>query len=58
MKLHSLEGRRKGGYLIEVFKWVKGFDKGDAEKVLTKDYILYKILDSYGQLPLAIGKNK
>ncbi len=32
--LHSLERRRVRGDLIEVFKWVKGFNKGDISKVL------------------------
>ena len=32
-KLHSLERRRVKGDLIEVFKWVKGFNKGDVGKV-------------------------
>ena len=35
LKLHSLERRRVRGDLIEVFKWVKGFTKGDIGKVLT-----------------------
>ena len=35
LKLHSLERRRVRGDLIEVFKWVKGFDKADVGKVLT-----------------------
>ena len=34
-KLHSLERRRVRGNLIEVFKWVKGFNKGNVGKVLT-----------------------
>ena len=34
MKLHSLERRRVRGNLIEVFKWVKGFNKGDVGNVL------------------------
>ena len=34
LNLHSLEIRRVMGYLIEVFKWVKGFNKGDINKVL------------------------
>ena len=34
LKLHSLERRRVRGDLIEVFKWVKGFNKGDINKVL------------------------
>ena len=28
LKFHSLERRRIRGDLIEVFKWVKGFNKG------------------------------
>ena len=35
LKLHSLERRRVREDLIEVFKWVKSFNKGDVEKVLT-----------------------
>ena len=35
LNLHSLERRRVRGDLIEVFKWVKGYNKGDLEKVLT-----------------------
>ena len=34
MKLHSPE-RRTVRDLIEVFKWMKGFNKGDVGKVLT-----------------------
>ena len=34
LNLHSLERRRVRGDLIEVFKWVKGFNKGDFNKVL------------------------
>ena len=30
LKLHSLERRRVRGDLIEIFKWVKGFNKGDV----------------------------
>ena len=35
LKLHSLERRRVRGDLIEVFKWIKGFNKGEVGKVLT-----------------------
>ena len=34
LNLHSLERRRVRGGLIEVFQWVKGFNKGDINKVL------------------------
>ena len=34
LKLHSLERCRVREDLIEVFKWVKGFNKGDVGKVL------------------------
>lgn len=34
LQLHSLERRRLRGDLIEVFKWVRGFNKGDISKVL------------------------
>ena len=35
LKLHSVERRTVRGDLIEVFKYVKGFNKGDVGKVLT-----------------------
>ena len=35
MKLNSLERRRVRRNLIEVFKWVKGFDMRDVRKVVT-----------------------
>ena len=34
LNLHSLERRKVRGDLIEVFKWIKGFKKGDINKVL------------------------
>ena len=34
LNLHTLERRRVRGELIEVFKWVKGYNKGDLGKVL------------------------
>ena len=34
LNLHSLERHRARGGMIEVFKWVKGFNKGDINKVL------------------------
>ena len=34
LNLHSLDRRRIKGDLIEVFEWVKGFNKGDINKVL------------------------
>ena len=34
LNLHSLERRRVRGDMIEVFKWVKGINKGDIDKVL------------------------
>ena len=34
LNLHSLEKRRVGKNLIEMFKLVKGFNKGDINKVL------------------------
>ena len=34
LDLHSLERRRVRGDMIEVFKWVKGINKGDIDKVL------------------------
>ena len=35
LKLHSVERRRVKGDLIEVFEWLKGFDKRNIEKVVT-----------------------
>ncbi len=35
LKLHSLERRKVRGDLIEVYKWIKGYNKlGDVNKVL------------------------
>ncbi len=34
LNLHSLERRRVRGDLIEVFKWVIGYNKGDISKVM------------------------
>ena len=34
LNLHSLERRRARGDMIEVFKWVKGINKGDISQVL------------------------
>ena len=34
LNLRSLERRKARGNLIEVFKWVKGFNKGDINKVI------------------------
>ncbi len=34
LDLHSLKRRRVRGDLIEVFKWMKGYNKGDINKVL------------------------
>ncbi len=34
LNLHSLERRRVRGELIEIFKWMKGYNKGDVSKVL------------------------
>ena len=34
LNLHSLERRRVRGDLIEVFKWMKGINKGDISRVL------------------------
>ena len=35
LKLHSLERRKVMGDMIEVFKWVKGFNKREVGKVFT-----------------------
>ena len=34
LNLHSLERRRAGGDMIEVYKWVKGINKGSIELVI------------------------
>ena len=34
LNLHSLERRRVRGDLMEVFKWIKGYNRGDINKVL------------------------
>ena len=34
LNLHSLERRRVRGDMIEVFKWMKGINSGDINKVL------------------------
>ena len=34
LNLHSLERRRARGDMIEVFKWVKGINKGNIDQVL------------------------
>ena len=34
LNLHSLERRRLRGDLIEVFKWYRGYNKGDVSKIL------------------------
>ena len=34
LNLHLLERRRVRGDLIEVYKWMKGYNKGDINKVL------------------------
>ncbi len=34
LNLHSLERRRVRGDLIEVYKWMRGFNTGDIDKVL------------------------
>ena len=34
LNLHSLERRRVRGDMIEVYKWMKGYNKGDINKVL------------------------
>ena len=34
LNLHSLERRRIRGDMIEVFKWQKGYNKGDVDKII------------------------
>ena len=34
LNLHSLERRRLRGDLIEVFKWYRGYNKGDVNRIL------------------------
>ena len=34
LHLHSLEGRRARGDMIEVYKWVKGINKGSIDQVI------------------------
>ncbi len=47
--MHSLERRRVRGDLIEVYKWMKGYNKGDINKVL--------IVREQGRTRKDIGKN-
>lgn len=37
LKIHSLKRSRLRGELIEVFKWYRGYNKGDVSKVLRID---------------------
>ena len=39
LNLHSLERRRARGDMIEVFKWVKGINKGNIDQVLEPYFI-------------------
>ena len=62
LNLHSLERRRVRGDLIEVFKWVKGFNKGDMNKVfIVKEEVRTRIhgfkLDKF-RFRKDIGKKK
>ena len=34
LNLHSLERRRARGDMVEVYKWVKGINKGSIEQVI------------------------
>ena len=34
LNLHSIERRRARGDMIEVYKWVKGINKGSIEQVI------------------------
>ncbi len=59
LNLHSLEIRRVREDLIEVFKWMKGYNKGDIIKVLvvreqcrtrSNVYAVYPAIDACGAL--------
>ena len=53
LNLHSLERRRLKGDLIEVFKWYRGYNKGDVSRI-----VRISNLDRTGNDGFKIEKNR